>query len=353
MLDVRRMRVLREVAQHGSFSAAAEALSFTQSAVSQQIAALEREAGTTLVERSVRGIRLTDAGRALVRHTDSILGRLAEAEAELEAIAGLRGGRLRMASFESAGATLMPLAIATLQAAPSRGRAVALARGARDSLPRLKSGELELALSFGADGIPTPDDGSIERMHLLDDPLYLALAPDHPLARKRNLRLADLPATLDRGHAGCACSAMLRRACERAGFTPHIVFESDDYAAIQGFVAAGVGVALIAELALTTVRDDIVIRSLGRETPLRRIYAAVLASGYRSPATTAMLEILRTPPRATARAVPSSPSPGERSRGTGSPASGRRSSPRCRRSPSAPARSTSARASRTRTGPPR
>ena len=89
------MRVLREVAQHGSFSAAADALSFTQSAVSQQIAALEREAGTTLVERSVRGIRLTDAGRALVRHTDAILGSLAEAEAELEAIAGLRGGRLR------------------------------------------------------------------------------------------------------------------------------------------------------------------------------------------------------------------------------------------------------------------
>ena len=115
MLDVRRMRVLREVAQRGSFSAAAEALSFTQSAVSQQIAALEREAGTTLVERSVRGIRLTDAGRALVRHTEAILGRLAEAEAELEAIAGLRGGRLRMASFESAGATLMPLAIATFR----------------------------------------------------------------------------------------------------------------------------------------------------------------------------------------------------------------------------------------------
>src|SRR5919199_3279426 len=99
MLDVRRMRVLREVARRGSFSAAAEALSYTQSAVSQQVAALEREAGTTLVERSVRGIRLTEAGEALVRHADSILGRLAEAEAELEAIAGLRSGRLRLASF--------------------------------------------------------------------------------------------------------------------------------------------------------------------------------------------------------------------------------------------------------------
>src|SRR5919108_4591837 len=116
MLDVRRLRVLREVAAQGSFSAAAEALSYTQSAVSQQIAALEREAGTTLVDRGARGIRLTDAGEALVRHADAILARLAEAEAELEAIAGLRGGRLRLAAFESAAATLMPLAIAAFRA---------------------------------------------------------------------------------------------------------------------------------------------------------------------------------------------------------------------------------------------
>jgi molybdate transport repressor ModE-like protein len=293
MLDVRRMRVLREVAQHGSFSAAAESLSFTQSAVSQQIAALEREAGTTLVERSVRGIRLTDAGRALVRHTEAILGRLAEAEAELEAIAGLRGGRLRMASFESAGATLMPLAIATFRERhPAVELSLALAEP-MDSLPKLKSGELEIALSFDPNDVAVPGGESIEHVHLLDDPLYLALAPDHPLANKRNLRLADLASDAwIEGTPNCACSAMLRRACERAGFAPRIAFESDDYQAIQGFVAAGVGVALVAELALTTVRDDIVIRSLGRETPVRRIHAAALAGGYRSPATTAMLEIL-------------------------------------------------------------
>ena len=293
MLDVRRMRVLREVAQRGSFSAAAEALSFTQSAVSQQIAALEREAGTTLVERSVRGIRLTDAGRALVRHTEAILGRLAEAEAELEAIAGLRGGRLRMASFESAGATLMPLAIATFRERhPAVELSLSLAEP-MDSLPKLKSGELEIALTFDPNGVAAQGGESIEHVHLLDDPLYLALAPDHPLANKRNLRLADLAGDAwIEGTPSCACSAMLRRACERAGFAPRIAFESDDYAAIQGFVAAGVGVALVAELALTTVRDDIVIRSLGRETPVRRIHAAALAGGYRSPATTAMLEIL-------------------------------------------------------------
>src|SRR3954447_8031521 len=112
MLDVRRMRVLREVAARGSFSAAAEGRSFTQSAVSQQIAALEREAGVRLVDRSARGVRLTEAGEVLVRHTDAILARLAEAEAALDAITGLRGGRVRLASFPTAGATVIPRAIA-------------------------------------------------------------------------------------------------------------------------------------------------------------------------------------------------------------------------------------------------
>ncbi|MEA2231890.1 MAG: hypothetical protein QOD83_1706, partial [Solirubrobacteraceae bacterium] len=112
MLDVKRLRVLREVSIRGSFSAAAESLAYTQSAVSQQIAALEREAGTVLVQRNARGVRMTDAGRALVAHADVIFARLADAEAELEAIAGARGGRLRIVSFPTAGATLAPRAIA-------------------------------------------------------------------------------------------------------------------------------------------------------------------------------------------------------------------------------------------------
>ena len=112
MLDVRRMKVLQEVAARGSFSAAAEALSFTQSAISQHVAALERETGTQLVERGPRGVRPTEAGRALVSHADVILARIEDAEEELAAIAGLRGGRLRLACFQSAGATLVPRAVA-------------------------------------------------------------------------------------------------------------------------------------------------------------------------------------------------------------------------------------------------
>src|SRR6476619_306517 len=189
MLDVRRMRVLREVAIQGAFSAAAEALSFTQSAVSQQIAALERETGTILVQRSARGIRLTEAGEALVRHADAILARLDEAEAELEAIAGLRGGRLRLAAFESAAASLMPPAIAAFRAAHP-GIELSLIMAEPDvSAPLLKGGELDLALGFDS-RIRSEVDG-IARRHLLSDPLYLVMPADHPLVHKRNLRLSD------------------------------------------------------------------------------------------------------------------------------------------------------------------
>jgi DNA-binding transcriptional LysR family regulator len=291
MLDVRRMRVLREVAVRGSFSAAAESLSFTQSAVSQQIAALEREAGTTLVQRSARGVRLTEAGEAVVRHAEAIMARLAEAEAELEAIAGLRGGRLRMASFESAGSTLMPPAIAAFR---SKHPAVELSMSLsepEDCIPLLRSGDIDLALVFESSVVDAED--GIERTHLLEDPMYLALPPDHPLAHRRRVRLADLASEpWVAGAAACECNRLISHACATAGYQPRIVFETDDYSAMQGFVAAGVGVSLIAELGLTTVRDDIVVRDLGRDTPVRQIYAATLSEGYRAPATQAMVEIL-------------------------------------------------------------
>jgi DNA-binding transcriptional LysR family regulator len=291
MLDVRRMRVLREVAVRGSFSAAAEALSFTQSAVSQQIAALEREAGTTLVQRNARGVRLTDAGEALVRHAEAIMARLAEAEAELEAIAGLRGGRLRMATFESAASTLMPLAIAAFREQhPAVELSMSLAEP-EDSVPLLRSGDLDLAIVFDTASVPV--DASLDRRHLLEDPMYLALPRDHPLAHRRRVRLDDLAGEpWVAGSAGCECNRLLARACAAAGYEPRIEFQTDDYTAMQGFVAAGVGVSLIAELGLRTVRDDIVVRDLGRDTPARQIYAATLADGYRAPATQAMLEIL-------------------------------------------------------------
>jgi DNA-binding transcriptional LysR family regulator len=295
MLDVRRMRVLREVAQRGSFSAAAEALAYTQSAVSQQIAALEREAGTKLVERNARGVRLTDAGRVVVRHADAILARLADAEAELEAIAGLRGGRLRLASFPSAGASVMPKAIAVFR---DRHPAVELSLQLAepdDAVALIRAGEIDVALTISTTFEGLCAYGSdIDELHLMDDPMYVILPQTHPLAHRRSLRLADLAEeqwTL--GATGtCPDTSIFLRTCQAAGFEPRISFESSDYPAIQGFVAAGMGVSFIPDLALITVRDDIVVRSLGTRPPVRRIMAATLRDSYSSPAKEAMLAVL-------------------------------------------------------------
>src|SRR3954447_7464627 len=291
MLDVKRMRILKEVADRGSFSAAAEALSYTQSAVSQQIASLEREAGTQLVTRGSRGIRLTEAGEALVRHADAILTRLADAEAELEAIAGLRGGRLRLAAFPTVGATLMPLAIATFRERHPEVELTVRQLEPEDSLPLLKSGELDIALTIEPNAIYDTD--GLDSTFLLDDPMFVALPLEHALANKPRVRLKDLAgeqwiSTTD----ACSCASLVRNHCIRMGFEPKVTFESDDYLAIQGLVAAAVGVALSSSLALTTVRDDIVIRHLANEAPVRKIAAATLPGAQRSPAARAMLDVL-------------------------------------------------------------
>jgi DNA-binding transcriptional LysR family regulator len=296
MLDVRRLRVLREVASHGSFSAAAEALSYTQSAVSQQIAALEREAGARLVERSARGVKLTDAGRALVCHTDAILARLADAEEELQAINGLRGGRLRLAAFPSACATLLPLAVATFRERHP-GVELSLCPAEPDEgLALLRSGEVDVALSIEATFAPPRTDAAdLENVALLDDPMYIMLPRDHPMAGRARLKLADLADESWMIGTGSSCpdTSIFLRACQVAGFEPNIAFNLDDYNAIQGFVAAGMGVSFIPDLALINVRDDLVIRSFGTgRPPVRRILALTLADSYRSPAKQAMLDVL-------------------------------------------------------------
>ena len=294
MLDLKHLRVLKEVSERGSFSAAAEALSYTQPAVSQQIAALERQAGAKLVDRAPRGIRLTDAGRALVRHAEAILARLAEAEAELEAITDVRGGRVRLASFPTGGATLIPPATAMFRERHP-GVEVKLSVGASsESLDLLRAGDIEIAMLLESGFEPVGDDERVERVHLLDDPMFAVLPADHPLAAKRTLKLADLSdETWMQDSSSCPDSAIFLRACHAAGFEPRVALENDDYMAIQGFIAAGVGVALVPQLALQGVRDDVVIRSLSGRMPVRRVVAATHADGYRSPATEAMLEILR------------------------------------------------------------
>ena len=281
MLSASRLRILSEVAKRGSFSAAAQALSYTQSAVSQQIAALETQTGVKLLERHARGVRLTAAGQTLVRHAEGILAGLDAAEAALSAVAGLRGGRLRMASFPTAGATLMPLAIATFREGEPE-----------EIVPRLRAGELDLALLFDFAGEASSQDGT-RQVELLEDPMYLALPREHPLAGKQSLRLADLGREAwIQTSSSSPCARHVVRCCHAAGFEPSVTFESDDYQTVHGLVAAGVGVALIPELALSAAREDTVIRALSPRPPVRRVIAAAPAGARLVPAAPAMLGVL-------------------------------------------------------------
>jgi DNA-binding transcriptional LysR family regulator len=295
MLQLSRLRVFVEVAKQGSISAAAEELSYTQSAVSQQIAALEAETGVTLIERLPRGVRLTTAGATLVTHAEGILGRLAAAEADMEAIAGLRGGQLRMASFPTAGATLMPVAIAMFRAQHPEVE-LTLAEGEPEEIaPRLYAGEFDLALLFEFEGTSESLVADLVRQPLFEDPMFLALPADHPLAGRRTLRLADLRAEAwVQTSSSSPCARHVVRCCHVAGFEPIVSFESDDYQTVQGLVAAGVGVALIPKLAVASGREDIAIRALSPYSPVRNVIAATPEGSRLTPAAAAMTAIMTT-----------------------------------------------------------
>ncbi len=307
MLNVARLKVLKEVAYRGSLSSAAEALSYTQSAISQQIAALEAETGMALLERHPRGVSLTAAGQTLVGHAEGILARLDTAEAALSAIAGLRGGRLRTASFPTAGSTLMPVAIAKFRAAYPDVE-LTLAEGEPEQIvPRLRAGQLDLALLFEFDDEePLPAD--LARSPLLHDPMYLALPRDHRLAKKAKLRLSELQGEAwVQTSSSSPCARHVVRCCHAAGFEPTVSFESDDYQTVQGLVAAGVGVALIPELALSVVREDIVIRALSPSPPVRQVIAATPEGARLVPAAPAMLGVLGQAADELERARPAGP----------------------------------------------
>jgi DNA-binding transcriptional LysR family regulator len=294
MLNANRLKVLREVVSLGSFSAAADALTYSQSAVSQAIATLEGEIGARLIERDRRGVKPTAAGAALARHAEGILARMEAAETEVSAIAGGRGGRLRVASFPSAGATLMPEAVAAF-AASHPGVEITLAEGEPEEIaPRLRAGEFDLVLLYEFEGVGERLGAGMRRFELLDDPLHLALPERHPLARRQRVRLEQLgEESWIQTSAATPCARHVVRSCHAAGFEPRVSFESDDYQTVQGLIAAGVGVGLIPQLALFAVRDDIRVRALHPQSPVRKVFAATRRGAAVTPAVATMLDVLR------------------------------------------------------------
>jgi molybdate transport repressor ModE-like protein len=293
MLDPRRLEVLRAVAEHGSFSAAAAALSFSQPAVSKQVAALEQQAGAPLLERTPRGVRLTQAGAVLVEHAEAIAERLAAAEAHLEALAHLETGRLRLSAFPTAVATVVSEAVAAFDRAYPDVALTLEERLSDESLDLLRAGEVDLALvARYSDPDPVEVEG-LELHQLVEDPMFVALPKGHRLAGRRKVPVREL-----RGEPWIEgkrpdCNRPLEQLGAANGFEPWVAFEAVDWIGKQGLVAAGVGVSLVPGLGLAMLRDDIVVRRMTPDAPRRRVYAAVAADGYRPPAVPAMLEILR------------------------------------------------------------
>jgi molybdate transport repressor ModE-like protein len=311
MLDVKRLRILREVASRGSFSAAAEQLYLSQSAVSQQIATLEREVGMPLLERTNGGPRLTAAGESLVGHADAVIARLEEAERELSAIAGLEGGRLRLASFPSASATLVTGGLSRFR---SRFPGIELQFSEyepEDSLPLLRRGEIDLAVVFDYPAIPAEPERDVELVLLLTEAMHVALPRTHRLAAADAIRLDELSdeAWLC-GTRPSSCAEIVILACRQAGFEPRTDLEADDYSVQQGFVAGGLGVTLLPDLALASLRPDVVVRPVEPEAPKRRVWAAIRSAGARSPAVDAMVSELQAEGERLAGEAASAAAPG-------------------------------------------
>jgi DNA-binding transcriptional LysR family regulator len=305
MDDLRLLKVLREVALRGSFSAAAEALSYSQPAVSQQIARLEAQAGVKLIERQSKGIRLTPAGEALVRHTERILAQLAQAQAELTEIAASARGRLRIASFATAAGTIVSRAVSAFRHMRPGVEVDLQLMDPPQSVPALRRGDVDLVITEegGFEADPVLSGLGVER--LMDDVLYAALPSGHPLATRRAIALSDLREEewmLVGLRGTCADSNIVLRACQEAGFEPRIAYTSDDYFAIQGLVASGMGVALVPGLALASMRDDVAVRPLRGRPPYRRI-GAVFAPDATGPVAV-MLDCLRDAVEEYKRAAP-------------------------------------------------
>jgi DNA-binding transcriptional LysR family regulator len=293
MLDLKRLRVLREVAARGSFSAAAEALYVSQSAVSQQISTLEAEVGVPLLVRLRGGPVLTDAGELLLSHAEIAIGRLEQAERELAELSGLESGELRLVSFPSASATLITEAASIFTQRHPDVRLSLTEGEPENSIPQLKRGEHDLAVVYDFDQGPFEEDRDVELQLLLTEKLHVALPADHPLAGRKEIELCDL----DRepwlcGNATTSCRAMTVQSCRSANFEPDIAFESNDYNVLKSLVAAGLGVTLLPNLALAQTTPGLAIVPVAHQAPERRVWAATPAAGARGRATKAMLSVL-------------------------------------------------------------
>ena len=297
MLDLRRLRLLRELNARGTIAAVADALQFTPSAVSQQLAILEREAGVPLLEKAGRSVRLTDAALALVDHAEALLERAAIAEADLAAAAGTVAGRARIAGFQSVTLHLALPALRALVRDYPRLRCELVDAEPEHSLPALALGDLDLVLADEWHHQPRRLPPGVERHDLLNDLVHVILPARHRLARryKDELPLAELAGEpWIAAPPGMGWEEMTNRTCRLlGGFDPDIRHRSNDAAIIIALVAGGLAVAIFPELPLSGGHSGIAVRRIAEGPVSRGIFAATRAADRARPSTRALLAAVR------------------------------------------------------------
>jgi DNA-binding transcriptional LysR family regulator len=297
MLDLRRLRLLRELDERGTIAAVADALQFTPSAVSQQLAMLEREAGVRLLERAGRGVRLTDAALVLVDHADALLERAALAEADLAAAAGTVTGRGRIAGFQSVLLRLAMPAMEALARDAPRLRCELIEAEPEQALPVLALGDVDLVLGDEWQHQPWRLPAGLERHELLRDPVQLVLPAPHPAARPHRaaVPLAELAGEAwTTGHEGMGWEQMTQHTCRvHGGFEPDIRHRTNDATVSLALVARGLAVTLLPDLVLPGSHRGIALRPVAGDPVDRAIFAVTRAADAARPSTHALVAAMR------------------------------------------------------------
>ena len=296
MLDVRRLLLLRELRDRGTIAAVADSLSYTASAVSQQLAQLQREAGVELIERVGRGVRLTEAGHTLAAHADAIIARLEEADADLEAASGSVRGRVRLACYQTAARAIGGPAITTLASRHPEVRLELQEMEAEEALPLLRVGESDIVVAEEYPFAPRSHEAGLERHSLGRDPILLALPPDHPAGRGegpvhlRTLRDEEFVTT----RSGTLFGEALVRACRRlGGFEPQLRHRANDIGVLLQLAADGHAIALVPGIGLTMRPEGVVIREIAGSDHYRDVFAVTRRGTSDRPALAAVLDVVR------------------------------------------------------------